>query len=394
MLSVFRRKDGRLDIRKLIAANIIGGLSLFDKLYNQATVVGSPALPLTCDRDDPRKSIIDGTDVLADVADLVKVNGIFVSSSLKGDENGCTTIVEDWDNFTGGNVSTPGAGLLVAINSVDGNKVIDQAVAVAGQVWTATFNLELVSGDPSGFQAGLGENGGGSLDETDISDMSIGETRRISGTGTISGGVTAARIIGLNRVSPAGTGTATIRITNPRLVQSSAPAAGFPDGSPAGTDYPVDILTCTPVWTPAGTIMQAAIPYGYSGANNPADPDARFFETQNTFVYIRPGATIAGGSGLSPGLSTGGSVVDGDVSCLSLDWDGVNIGARYSTNARVSSAEADVPTGWLRIGTDTATTRPFHGALVTLIWPRVLTDAEYEIVRAGLVARLGGLTLV
>ena len=85
----FLRANPRLRGRGVPYVYGIGeGISAFEALIAQATIVGSSVLcRLTNVRTNGRKSVIDGTDVAANTPDLRLVNGLFVESSLKGDEN-------------------------------------------------------------------------------------------------------------------------------------------------------------------------------------------------------------------------------------------------------------------------------------------------------------------
>jgi len=368
------------------------GQSAYDKLSRESTQVGSPELPLTCDRDDPRKSIIDGTDVLADVADLRLVSGIFVSSSLKGDTNLIDTDACNWDTVEiGGTITCTDLGGGEYEFNFNGSTSFGLAVdaifsSIVAGVHTESLEFQLVSGDSSQLSLQM-RDGSGTIGSISLADMSS-SYKRYDVSGTIANVSTS-----LLRVS---LGTApincTFRVRNARAVKSSVLAAGFPDGSPAGTSYAADELTCTPVWTPQGTIMQAVTPYG-DGTIAGLGADMYSWRSENEFIGYWDntlGYPRYTGSGFTPdfslALEDGGR---GNTLITSYSWDGVNVVGRYQQESSISNAEADTPSGALYIGNRADASRPFHGKIVTELWPRVLSDADYEIKRAGWVARLG-----
>jgi len=177
-----------------------------------------------------------------------------------------------------------------------------------------------------------------------------------------------------------------IEIRNIRFVNSSAPVPPFVAGTGAGETCAVDLLSATPSWPSAGTAVQAVMPYGYSGANNPVNAAARLFYA-TAYSVLNPGNIT-----VNPGLDTNVSVTDGAIDVISSDWSGSTVGARGNDQARITASSALVPTGVLYIGNTSTGIRPFHGALATLIFPWVLSDAEYEIVRVGLNSLFSGVT--
>ncbi len=175
-----------------------------------------------------------------------------------------------------------------------------------------------------------------------------------------------------------------------KMVRAHNSAVAHPahvDGTAAGDAYATDVVTATPTWPGAGTIMMAAMPYGYSGANNPASEYSKFFEANSpTFVAQRPGAVD-----ILENL-TGGSVTDGVISVLSADWDGVLHGARWNTDARMTRSDTDVPAGIIYLGNRADGARPFHGGVYFRLFDEVLSEADYSDARAAIIYALRGLT--
>jgi hypothetical protein len=95
-----------------------------------------------------------------------------------------------------------------------------------------------------------------------------------------------------------------------------------------------------------------------------------------------PGDAKVYGSGFDPIISTSGSVTESQVSAFSADWNGVDIGARWSnTYARTTATESTTPSGALYVCNRSDGIRSFHGKAILPIFSRVLTDADYEVLR-------------
>ena len=163
-----------------------------------------------------------------------------------------------------------------------------------------------------------------------------------------------------------------------------------------GVDYGVDLLSCTPTFEAAGTIVQVAIPYGWSTwANHPVSTTSRMVEGAGFTTQI-----IGAGANNTQYLAKSGestvimdSPVDAQPDAVSYDWVSGTSGARYGSAARQTFANTVTPTGALYVGNSSLTTKPFHGIIATWIINRVLTDAEYELMRVGLLAIAQGITL-
>ncbi len=169
-------------------------------------------------------------------------------------------------------------------------------------------------------------------------------------------------------------------IRNTRASDSTAPMPPVPVGSPAGTVVAVDAPTCTPTWGSAGTILMAAMPYGWSDITT-NETGLRLFENTNLIFYGVPSGNKfeAAGSGFTPTIDTGKGMSADTLYVVSADWDGVVIGARFSdTFTRTTATEADPPSGTLYIGNRADKARPFHGILITVHFPdEVISDAKY-----------------
>jgi hypothetical protein len=163
-----------------------------------------------------------------------------------------------------------------------------------------------------------------------------------------------------------------------------------------GVDYGVDLPSCTPAWDAAGTIVQVAIPDGWSTwANHPVSTTSRMIEGGGFTTQI-----IGAGANNTQYLAKSGestvimdSPVDAQPDVVSYDWVSGTSGARYGSATRQTFANTVTPIGTLYIGNSSLTTKPFHGILATWIIDRVLTDAEYELMRVGLTAIAQGITL-
>jgi len=347
--------------------------------------LGGSGLPLTCDRDDPRKSIVDGTDVLADVAGLRLVNGVFVVDPLKGDTNRCTTVLEDWD-IASVTISADG-DVLTAVNAASGDKYADSYTAGIGTTWTATFDLELISGDPTDWRSGLGEAGGLPVTTEDLSAMSIGDVKRVSVTGTTS--TTQVRIIAIE-YNDSGTSSLVVKISNPRLVESTAPAAGFPDLSPAGTDYLKDILTFLHTFTATATMQFTVTPYGWGADGNPVAAECVLFESG----AFRLKLSAAGFIEIDETCISTKKLTANTLSVITVKYDGVNHTLQVDGETPVVAASAIIPGGTSYVGDTAAGDKTAHAVEHIAIYDdKLFTPAEITVGEQGYQARLGDLVL-
>jgi len=196
-----------------------------------------------------------------------------------------------------------------------------------------------------------------------------------------------------------GTTSIVFEVRNMRAADSTAPAAGFPDGSPAGTDYPVDLLSCSPTFANKGTIVVALEPYYWSDwANHPASGVSRILSTAGfnwEIVGTGGDATIfRATSGEDVAISK--SPVSGELCVVSFDWDEDTkiAGARFDDSGRQTFTYTNKPAGTLYPGNNQNGDRPLHGIHSIPIFDRVLSDVDFETLRSGYQARLGGSALV
>lgn len=172
-----------------------------------------------------------------------------------------------------------------------------------------------------------------------------------------------------------------IEVRDVRGVDSTAPAAAFPDGSPAGTSYSADVITSPLAWGAQGLIYQNAIPYGWSGSGNPVNSQAYWFDEAplELTVYNSENliATDAIGAIISPPEATA------TLKTTAVDWNGTLLGFRNCETARSTDASTRLPTGTFTIGNNDTGLKPFHGILGTLPYDSLKSDAEYTALREG-----------
>ena len=366
------------------------GLDAFSVLIRKITWVGSPALPATNTSTGTRKSLDPFTaDRGVNEVDQWTRSGIPMISSLAAATNLVSATGTDWEDVVaGGSVD-------LSRDHIDVTQTLpaDRAYAryyfsvVSGETYTLTVNISIntttaatdlvrfiTPSDDMRFSIPAGATG--------IYNFTLPSTAT-SSTGTI--------IMGLGVIPTTNTGL--VRFEEFRIVNSSAPAAPFPDGSAAGTSVGVDLVSCTPTWGASGTIVQAVTPYGWNSAGGgaPINPlSTRFFQADSAAAFGSTGITADYGT---PTISTGDTIVDG-LQVFAYDWTTGVGGWRYDSNVRKTvSGTITAPSGTMYIGNNTATTVDFHGALVTGIVPWVLSDAEYEILRVGLQNLFGGQVL-
>jgi len=370
--------------------------SAFQRQYNQAKVVGSAALPLTCDRDDPRKSIIDGTDVLADVAGLRLVNGIFVVDPLKGDENlvdtditavgwnkGDSTVsVTDYEykitvldfsnNLRYSLVTTPGESYCLTFLCKKGTKTVYNTrvhdFTAAAEV-AFTINGDSSATGPRAFTT-----------EIDATSYSLITVKFTAPAGSVSCGVY------LSNDDSVGTQF----IKNVRCVESSACAAGFPDGSPALTDYAKDILTFLHTFTATATLQFTATPYGWSDDGNPVDAECVLFESG----AFRLKLSAAGFIEIDGTVTSTKKLLANTLSVITVKYDGVNHTLQVDGETPVVAASAIIPSGTSYVGDNAAGTKTSHAVEHIAIYDdKLMTAEQITIGEEGYQAKLGDLEL-
>jgi len=179
-------------------------------------------------------------------------------------------------------------------------------------------------------------------------------------------------------------------IRNMRAHQSSAPGPAHVDGSGAGDVYATDIVSCTPTFQAAGTIVQAAAPYGWSGGGNPVSDFARFWD-DSAMMVNRPSDVKFDGP--DAGEAATGTALSAGLSIISSDWNGVSIGIRMNGASRVTATESTTPSGTLTIANSPAGTRVGHMLVATAKFDRVLSDYEYNAFMVLLETILGSMII-
>jgi len=366
------------------------GQSAFDKLLREGTQVGSTALPLTDVRTGARKSIIDGTDVLADTPDLRLVNGILVPSSLKGDTNKVTTVLTDWTDAGSVTTSEP-SPYIYRVTSTGSGSVVDSFASASNNSYSR-MEARLVSGTiPSGSRVTFRLAGTTKGTTFDLTTLTTGWRFAVDATVTSADATDELAI-------EIGAGSCVIEFRHVRAVDSTAPAAPFPDGSAAATAYAADFLSCSPTYANKGTIVVALESYYWSSwANHPEDGSSRIFDHAGfKWSVIGNGATstiFRATSGEDVVINK--SPVAGQISVISFDWDETTktAGARFDDSGRQTFTYTSKPAGVMYPGNNQNANRPFHGVTVIPIYDRVLPDVDFETLRSGYPSKLGGLAL-
>ena len=384
----------------------------FESILAQAEIIGDD-ITVTNVRTGARKSIFDATtEVAANTVDSTTVDSLPVLSSMAGATNLVDTDLTNWtasrsttsdngdntyrltdDNTSGQHTASFSTSTLDNDDNtfcieIKAGTLSDVGIMIetrAGTFPTGTIDLTDCSFDQ------------GALDALSVEDIGDGWCR-IFATENLGTGATQSKCTILlsngSTFNYLGDGTGYVEIRNMRAVDSTVAHPAFPDGSSAGATYGSDLLTCTPTFGSQGTIVQAVKPYGWKDADYPLSA-ARYFQA-NVWAEAWTSYNILYFDGTTNLFSESNSVRlnIGDLDIQSFDWDGDLIGIRTNEfGTRKTATQTASPAGTLYIGNKSDGTRPFHGAFVTLIFDRVLTDAEYEIVRAGLQSRLANLEL-
>lgn len=163
---------------------------------------------------------------------------------------------------------------------------------------------------------------------------------------------------------------AVIEIRNMRAVDGTESAPAFPVGTGAGE-----------VMTDGGTLVQIAVPYGWSEDDSPASAFVRYWANGSAYQRINNDTTILAYDG-STILTRAPSPTANVLNVSSFDWSGAQIGLRHSTTARASFASTYTASGDLYLLNRSLADVSFHGKGKFSIFSRVLSDAEYEVLRA------------
>jgi len=370
-------------------------LSAFRRQYSQATVVGSSALPLTCDRDDARKSIIDGTDVLADVAGLRLVNGIFVVDPLRGDENLVDTDLTNAAAWVPVNVGSAGNAVVsepvanryqIAFSAGTGDvQVLRGALPSAANDRTAPFTARLISGGP--FTEGKLVFRDGTTHKGVPLDLNALTSEPILVHSSVTSSDNSTELTWFCSGECNG---AVIEVCCIRAVDSTAPAAGFPDDSPAGTDYLNDILTFLHTFTATATMQFTVTPYGWGADGNPVDAEAVLFESG----AFRLKLTAAGFVEIDGTCISTKKLTANTLSVITVKYDGVNHTLQVDGETPVVVASAIIPSGTSYVGDNAAGTKTAHVVEHIAIYNnKLFTAEEITVGEQGYQSRLGGLQL-
>jgi len=352
----------------------------FNQLNRESTVVGSTALPLACVRIDPRKGIIDGTDVLANTPDLRWVGGQLVVSSLKGDANLVAADLTDgsWTKGSNTTITDRGDGSF-RLEMPDGvDSFISRTITFDNTDYTMSFDFRQTPGGAASNTFNVHSRNGGLVrvyySGTPPTDWTpIHSTRDNNSTA--------------NALFFLDTGGVDIEIRNIRFVNSSAPAAGFPNGSLTNANYLKDILTFLYTYTATTTFQVPIMPYGWSDDGNPADAEAVLLEAGAFQLKISAAGLIE----TSGGAISTKKLTANMLSVITVECDGINHTLQVDGETPVIAASAIVPSGTSYDGNSAAGTKPSHAIKHIAIWDRKLATAEITTGEDGYQSRLGGM---
>jgi len=390
------------------------GVDDFDVQNEDAILVGSEALPVTCVRVDPRKSIIDGTDVPAGTPDLRWVGGRPVVSSLKGDQ----ILVDndfgspDWlrtgTTFSSDKLGETSATSRHSIQTVAG----DLFSTTIGSQYTISARLKrrershlVIRFSGSGF-ANQGVNIdistctlGTEWNSPDrVAIRKLGDDCIVEVTATADSTSTGGIYIAIGESAPLDFNGAIytgitgygIELIQARCVKSSAPAAGFPDLSPALTDYLKDVLTFLHTYTATATIQFTITTYGWSEDENPEAAECVLFESG----AFRLKLTAAGFIEIDGTAVSTKKLTADTLSVITVKYDGVNHTLQVDGETPVVVASAIIPSGTSYVGNTAAGDKPSHALHhIAITDDKILTAEEITIGEDGYQVRLGGIVL-
>ena len=378
-------------------------ISAFEVLLQEATMVGRD-LSVTTTRTGARKSIFSDvtTEVAANTADEYVANGLYVYGVMSDATNlVATSITSDWTNGPNYTVDQ-GDGVYRYTYSGFGNKPLFYIFASDNIDRVCNFQAKLISGDPSEISVcslGFG-NGGSTVGNTFDPDTLVqGQWTDIE-VSAPSGTFTDRVLFSFNDPPLGVSEPVIIDFRDVRAIDGTIAHPAFPNDSAAGATYGKDkvVSTSAPSWGSSGTIFGFGKMYQGSLAGGVHNTTyARLFQAGGD-VNGDPVAYIDNrGPGLAY-LDCGGTTraaydlfADADLHCTSIDWDGVDNGIRYGDQARVTYTQSSIPTDEIDIGCNANTVgNELHGFAGALIFDRVISDAEYEILRTNIVSRVNG----
>jgi hypothetical protein len=363
--------------------------SAFDILYNEADIVGYD-IPVTCTRSGARKSVDSNTDteVAANTADQFNVSNTPMISSMNGATNLVDTDLSNassWAQFDTTVSETASYTYLVSWDNEASFAGIIETIASSANDRIARCEMRLVSGIiPSSIENYISFREAGALRGTGYLLENLSSDWEQIDCHVTSAETTDQLVI---RVEPGV--TATIEVRNVRAVDSTAPAAAFPNGSPANTTYGTDVNSCTPTFASSGLIAIPFDPYFWSDTGNPADAQAVIFEATGLSVVIDASGFFA----TSTGATSTKKPVSDTLSVIMVAWDGGNHYITVDDETPVSAVSAVVPSSTAYIGNTSAGTKPSHAAQHTAFFDRILLTQERTDLYNGYQQRLGNLVL-
>jgi len=311
--------------------------------------------------------------------DQVKVNGIFVESSLKGDENLLPTDPSSFNaNEANVDITDLGGGAyLIKQPNAPLKDLMQSGLTLSGD-YTVTFDLR---NNPTSIQPGqLRVNTDGN---TYFSAVPPSDWTTVTVTANESSGSTIT--------FRAFSGGVEYEIRNIRFVNSSAPAAGFTDGSPAGTDYIKDGLTFSGIYTSPVTLQMAVRTYGWSDDGNPVNAECVLFEAGPFQLLLSATGLIQTNGGAISTKKLSASAW----SVITVICDGVNHTIQVDGETPVVAASAILPAdGTSRLGDRADGLRTSHALEHLAVYPRALTPVEITTGEDGYQARIGSIVPV
>jgi len=339
-------------------------------------------LVATNTRVGSRKSMSPlGSDTVANELDSWVQNGITYIGVSQGATNLVSTVLTDAGSWGGTGVTPSFVGY-----DVDGNAEYDLAFDGDGTARAfsdldiPSASLDRVNVCQAKIQSGALDSGtnyfafrGSFATKGTTYDATANLTSDYQEivTSVTSADVTDQWVIRINNTVPV-----TIRVKLMRAADSSAPVPAFLDGTGAGETYGTDLVSCTPTWGAAGAILQQVQPYGWSAADNPANVNARLWNSDgaNVNTLIQTGS----GKPQFEGTLADSALLSNTLSVVAETWNGTTTTIRKDAGLVDSTLNSAIPSGDLIVGNYLAgTLRPFHGILSTLLLDHVATEAEY-----------------
>jgi len=370
------------------------GTAGYEYWLNNSNMLGRNT-PITCSRTGGRISVLTGEELAENELDYVEHNDICVVAAMEGRTNLVSTdILNDWSTVaTGGtvDVTEPQSGIYrVAVTQSAGQtnaRVYYRYSSTSGTEETFGFEIRKVSGDCSDLNVFV-QKATAPWTVPVITDLSSITTEWTKISGTTSGiDWTDNSYLMFDSDNK----TCVFEVRNIRHHASEVLGAPHPYQSAAGHTYGTDILSASGLTIAnAGSAMIGTSAYGWTGGENPANSSARLLLAGpadfDVSVGLSPYYVTEGVSGASSAsaIGTGWEVTF-------AAWDGVNHYIQKDAGARISAVAADKPDTTWYLGNYSNGIRPFHGAGAFLIRSGVASDAEYAIIRAGLLARLANL---